>query len=216
VELPDNILRHYLRNVYFIAGGMCGGKTTIASYLACKHGLTLYNWDEMYPQHKAISDPQCQPEMHRHGFGGDWEAHFSRRAGEWAASLGRSIREQVDIAVVDLVHRARDGRIIVDGVFPHEVLERISVPQRCVFLYATMEVIRRDHFRRHDKQDMLECIMRLRDPEEARQNVFRASELVYVKDMKRVKESPFTSYVRDIGTDDEQLRRDVEQHFGFG
>lgn len=118
MELPDNILIHYLRNVYFVAGGLCGGKTTISTYLAQKYGLTLYNWDEKYPEHKAISDPHHQPEMHRHGFNGDWEAYFSRPPGEWAASLTRSIREQVDIAIVDLIHRATDGIILVDGVFP--------------------------------------------------------------------------------------------------
>ena len=76
MDLPDNILRHYLRNVYFIAGGLCGGKTTISTHLSQKYGIALYNWDEKYAEHIASSDPLHQSEMHRHG--GDWEAHFSR------------------------------------------------------------------------------------------------------------------------------------------
>jgi hypothetical protein len=51
---------------------------------------------------------------------------------------------------------------------------------------------RRDHFHRANKQDMLECIMRLKNPEQAKENVFRASELVYVSDLERVRKSPFT------------------------
>ena len=215
MELPDNIITHYLRHVYFVAGGLCGGKTTVSKCLATKYGLTLYNWDEKYLEHKAISDPQHQPEMHRHGFGGDWEAYFSRPPVEWAASLTTAIREQVNIAIVDLIHQATDGTIIVDGVFPYEVLKCISVPERCVFLYATMVVIRRDHFRRDDKQDMLECIMRLKDPEQAKENVFRASELVYVKDMERVKHSPFPDYIRDINRNDDHILREIEEHFGL-
>ena len=153
--------------------------------------------------------------MHRHGYNGDWEAYFSRSPVEWAASLEKSIREQVNIAIVDLINRATDNIILVDGVFPHEVLECISVPERCVFLYATMEVVRRDNFRRDDKQDMLECIMRLNNPEQAMENVFRASELVYVKDMEHVKNSPFTYYIRDVDTDEEHMLHEVEQHFNF-
>jgi len=213
MELPDNILRHYLRNTYFITGGLCGGKTTISTYLAQKYGVALYNWDEKYSEHKAISDPVYQPEMHRHY--DDWEAYFSRPPSEWAASLERSIREHVLIAIVDLIHQASDEIMIVDGVFPYEILERISVPERCVFLYATMEVIRRDNFRREDKQDMLACIMRLNNPEQAKENVFRASELVYVKDMEHVRNGPFTYYIRDVDTDHEKMIQDIETHFHF-
>ena len=213
MDLPDNILRHYLRNVYFVAGGLCGGKTTISTLLSQKYDVTLYNWDEKYAEHKAISDPLHQPEMHRHG--GDWEAYFSRPPVEWAASLEQSIREQVNIAIVDLINTARDDIILVDGVFPCESLERISVPERCVFLYATMEVIRRDNFRRDDKQDMLACIMRLSNPEQAKENVFRASEFVYTKDLERVINSLFTYYIRDVDTDHKHLLREIEQHFSF-
>ena len=213
MNLPDNILRHYLRNVYFIAGGLCGGKTTVSTHLSQKYGIVLYNWDEKYAEHKVISDPVHQPEMHRHG--GDWEAHFSRSPIEWAASLERSIREHVHIAIVDLINRANDDIILVDGVFPGEILERISGPERCVFLYATPEVIRRDHFQREDKQDMLACIMQLKNPEQAKENVLRASELVYMTDLEYVRSSQFTYYIRDLNTDHEHLLREIEQHFNF-
>jgi hypothetical protein len=121
----------------------------------------------------------------------------------------------VYIAIVELINQANDSIILVDGVFPYEILEHISVPERCVFLYATMEVVRRDHFRRDDKQDMLACIMRLSNPQQAMENVFRASELVYVKDMEHVKNSPFTYYIRNVDTDEEHMLREVEQHFNF-
>ena len=39
MELPDNIIKHYLRNIYFISGGLCGGKSTIAKYLSQKYDL---------------------------------------------------------------------------------------------------------------------------------------------------------------------------------
>jgi hypothetical protein len=211
MNLPDNILEHFLRNVYFVAGGLCGGKTTVSAYLSEKYDVVLYNWDEKYTDHKAISDSEYQPEMHRHG--GDWEAYFSRPPDVWAASLERSIREHVEIAIVDLINMTGDEPVIVDGVFPCEVLGRISVPERCVFLFATMDVIRRDNFRRADKQDMLACIMKLKDPEQAKENTFRASELVYKKDLECVEKSGFEYFIRDADTDDSVFLSDVEEHF---
>jgi hypothetical protein len=215
VKLPDNILTHYLRDVYFVSGGMCGGKTTISAYLSTKYELPHYNWDRLWSQHKAISDPDYQPEMHRHGFGGDWEAHFSRPPEQWAQSLERSIREQVEIALVDLIHRSAAGPIIVDGVFPCSVLKRVTVPERCVFLFATLAVMERDNLQREDKRDLLECIRRLKDPEQAKRNMYGAVELLTLGEMAQVQGSSFAHFVRDIRTDDEHLCRAVEEHFGF-
>jgi hypothetical protein len=211
MDLPDNIIRHFLQNVYFIAGGLCGGKTTISTHLSQKYGIALYNWDERYTAHKAISDPLYQREMHRHY--NDWEDYFFRSPVEWAKSLQQSIREQAQIAIVDLLNRAGDDIILVDGVIPYDILEKISIPERCVFLYATMDVIRRDHFRRADKADMLACIMGLSNPEQAKENVLRVSELVYKRDLECVKKSSFPYFIRDMDSDDEIIAQEIEKHF---
>ena len=43
MNIPDNILKQKLRNVYFIWGGSCAGKTTSATELQRKHGYYLYS-----------------------------------------------------------------------------------------------------------------------------------------------------------------------------
>ena len=62
---------------------------------------------------------------------------------------------------------------------------------------------------------MQACIMRLKNPEQAKENVLRASELVYIKDLKYVRSGQFTYYIRDVNTDHEHLLREIEQHFNF-
>ena len=42
----DNVMKEYLKNVYFIAGTPCGGKTTISCALAKKYGFEIYDIDE--------------------------------------------------------------------------------------------------------------------------------------------------------------------------
>ncbi len=37
MHIADNIIRHHLRNMYFLAGTACGGKTTMSRALAENH-----------------------------------------------------------------------------------------------------------------------------------------------------------------------------------
>ncbi len=120
MNLPDNIIRHFLRNVYFISGSACGGKSTISEYLSKKYGIALYNLDEQFSKHKEISDPFYQPAMNKEYK--TWEEYFSRPPKEYSNSLKKSIREQDEIAVLDLINIAKDQKVIVDGIFPCDIL----------------------------------------------------------------------------------------------
>ncbi|XCP86497.1 AAA family ATPase [Roseburia hominis] len=39
----DNVLKEYLKNVYFVTGTPCGGKTTVSRELAKRHNLVVYD-----------------------------------------------------------------------------------------------------------------------------------------------------------------------------
>ena len=61
----DNVIKEYLKNVYFISGTPCGGKTTISRALAKKHSLLVYDIDEHFKRHQQISSPIFQPSMNK-------------------------------------------------------------------------------------------------------------------------------------------------------
>lgn len=206
MELPDNILRFYLKNVYFISGSACGGKTTISRHLSKKFGIELYNWDERYAQHKEISDLCSQPFMNRKI--ASWEEHFSKPPED--QSVKKSMMEQAEIALVELISLSADKKIIVDGIFPCDVLRRVSSTGRVVFLMAEIGAIRKDFFDRADKQDMLRCIERLRDPQKAKENVFRSIEYSLDRDLEDVKRSGFWYLVRSENTAWERIVDAVE------
>ena len=51
----DNVIKEYLKNVYFITGTPCGGKTTVSRALAEKYGLTeLKEKDACCPKDKKM------------------------------------------------------------------------------------------------------------------------------------------------------------------
>ena len=47
----DNVIKEYLKNVYFITGTPCGGKTTVSRALAEKYGFELFDVDERFDEH---------------------------------------------------------------------------------------------------------------------------------------------------------------------
>lgn len=59
----DNVIKEYLKNVYFITGTPCGGKTTVSRALAKKYGFELFDVDERFDEHKKMSNPLFQPAM---------------------------------------------------------------------------------------------------------------------------------------------------------
>jgi adenylate kinase family enzyme len=48
MRIAENILKHSLKNVLFLAGTPCGGKTTMAKALCKKYGFYHFNdnWHE--------------------------------------------------------------------------------------------------------------------------------------------------------------------------
>ena len=81
MKIQDNVLKAYLKNVYFITGTACGGKSTAARALADKYGLTLYDIDKHFDGHQALSDAVSQPNMNRHF--DDADAFFGRPVEEY-------------------------------------------------------------------------------------------------------------------------------------
>lgn len=61
----DNVIKEYLKNVYFITGTPCGGKTTISRELGKRYNLLVYDIDEQFEKHQKISNPAFQPSMNK-------------------------------------------------------------------------------------------------------------------------------------------------------
>ena len=60
MNIQDNILKQYLKNVYFVCGTACGGKSTLSRALAEKHSFLLYDADARFDEHIALSAPVAQ------------------------------------------------------------------------------------------------------------------------------------------------------------
>ena len=61
MRFQDNVLKEYLKNVYFICGTPCGGKTTVSRELGRRYGIAVYSADDEFSRHQKLSDARFQP-----------------------------------------------------------------------------------------------------------------------------------------------------------
>ncbi|MCJ8012332.1 ATP-binding protein [Paenibacillus sp. KQZ6P-2] len=219
MKISDNILKHHLQNVYVITGQACGGKTTASRYLADKYDLILLDWDEQFASYQLLVDPHFQPAMSQRPEFPSWEEYFMRPPEEYSEWLNTTFREQTEMVIAHLLKLAGNAegkKIIVDGFFDVQTLKKISDYSRVVFLLSSEEVVRRDYFNRECKRDMYECIMGLRNPEAALENVFQTMFYKVEEGEKEICESGFRWFKRNtLGTDPMDTIKQIEEHFGF-
>ncbi|MBQ9703179.1 MAG: AAA family ATPase, partial [Clostridia bacterium] len=106
----DNVLKEYLKNVYFITGTPCGGKTTISRELAKKYNLTVYDIDEQFENHLMNSNSVYQPSMNTQFKNAD--EFFGRTVEEYKKWLLDNTREQLDFVILDLIRLSQNQVVL--------------------------------------------------------------------------------------------------------
>ena len=128
----DNVIKEYLKNVYFISGTPCAGKTTITRALGKKYGIPVYVIDDQFTIHQLKSDPEHQPNMNR-SFR-DADEFFGRTVEEYKNWLLGNSREQLDFVLMDLVRLSQNRIILCDIHLIAEDAAKITDPSRIAFL----------------------------------------------------------------------------------
>lgn len=135
----DNIIKEYLRNVYFISGTACGGKTTVTKELGKKYGIPIYVIDDQFTIHQLMSDKEHQPTMNTTFK--DADEFFGRSVEEYKNWLLGNKREQLDYVLLDLIKLSRDRIILCDLHIVVEEADKITDPSRIAFMISKPENI---------------------------------------------------------------------------
>ncbi|MBO4457684.1 MAG: shikimate kinase [Butyrivibrio sp.] len=163
----DNIIKEYLKNVYFITGTPCGGKTTVSRELGKKYGIKVYDIDEMFPVHQEKSDAKYQPAMNK--CFKDADEFFGRSVEEYRNWLIQNTREQLDFVLLDLMRLSKDEKILCDCHLTIEQADMISNPSRVVFMIKEPVELVDEYCDRKDHQDFSEFIHSATDYEKAKE-----------------------------------------------
>ena len=209
----DNIIKQYLKNVYFIAGTPCGGKTTVSRALAKKYGLPVYDIDERFPEHQAMSDAVSQPAMNKNFRNAD--EFFGRSVEEYKAWLLQNTREQLDFVLLDLMRLSKDQIVLCDCHLTLEQAAQITDPAHVAFMLRKPENLVDEYCNRPDHQGFSDFIHSATDFEKAKATCNETLLSLNAKYYVDVKASGYFYVDRADGLSVDETVALTAKHFGF-
>ena len=209
----DNVIKEYLKNVYFITGTPCGGKTTISRELAKKHHLMLYDIDEQFERHQKISTSDFQPSMNK--VFKDADEFFGRTVEEYKQWLIDNTREQLDFVLLDLIRLSQNQIVLCDCHLTVEEADKLTEPSRIVFLIKEPSKLVDDYCNRADHQGFNNYINSTSDVEKAKALCNETLKSINVKRCEMIKASKYFWLERNESSTVAETTKKVERHFSL-
>ncbi len=213
MEIKNNCIKESLKNVYFVTGTPCGGKTTISRALSQRYGYPVYDVDQEFSHHQAISNPIDQPAMNQEFPNAD--AFFLRPYREYAQWLLQNTREQLDFIILDLIRLSQHQPLFCDLHLTVEQVMEITEPQRVVFLIKNPDNLMEEYANRPDHQDFSEYLNSASDPQLAEENCNRALAHLNRQRYDSIRSSSYFWLEREKDSTVENTLQLVAKHFGL-
>lgn len=219
MNISDNILKHSLKNVYFLTGTACGGKTTMAKALCEKYGFIHFNdnWhEENFTVWQSIIDERYQPKSTKRKEVTDWEAWFSRSVDEFLAEQNddNGSDEYLQYSLIELIKVSQNNKVVADIWFPDiSILTEIADHDHIACLLAPADMIIRDYYGRSDHKEFIECIMSLNNPEEKLETQNKLFKIGAKVTFDEVEKYNFFRIVRSENSTIEGTLKLLENHF---
>lgn len=218
MQIADNILRHYLRNVYFITGTAYAGKSTACQMLSQMYGMHWCGENYFMDVTEKVADPEIQPDLCYTRNLTDWRDFVKRSPEEYERWIMNSGREAAGFEVAQLISLSKDKKVIVDTNIPLDILHRIADPRHVAVMLAPQSTSVERFFDRSDpeKQFLLQQIMACEDPEAVMENyregLARINSQAHYDEMLN---SGFFTLIRDENRTPEETCRILAAHFGL-
>lgn len=213
MNFQENVLKEYLKNVYFITGTPCGGKTTISRALSEKYGIEVFDIDERFDEHQKLSDSIHQPAMNKRFASAD--EFFGRSVVEYKNWLLDNTREQLEFVLLDLIRASADKKILCDCHLTVEQAMMFSEPSRVVFLIKDPSNLVDEYRERWDHQGFNQYLNSASDVDRAKNTVSTTLFELNIGHIDEVKKSEFFWLERTPESTVEKTLAQVERHLGL-
>ena len=220
MKISNNIIKHYLKNVYFITGTAYAGKSTTVKMLSEKYDMVFCGENYHMEVSEIVATPDTHPDLCYNRMLTDWREFVTRTPEEyerWIYSVGR---EAAEFEIAQLIAVSQDRKVIVDTNIPIDVLREIADYDHVAVMLSPQSMSVERFFDRSDpdKQFLLSVIDSCDDPEAVMENYRRG--LARINSREHYEEyanSGFFTVVREdngIDTRDEVCER-IARHFGL-
>ena len=220
MKIENNILKHYLKNVYFITGTAYAGKSTMVKMLAERYDLTECGENYHMEVSERVATPETHPDLCYNRQLTDWRDFVTRPPEEYERWIYAVGREAAEFEVAQLIAISQDKKVIVDTNIPIDLLKEISDYNHVAVMLSPQSMSVERFFDRNDpdKQFLLNVIDSCDDPVSVMENYRQGLAMINSKEhYDEYANSGFFTVVReDNGIDTrEQVCDIIAKHFGF-
>ena len=220
MKIENNILKHYLRNVYFITGTAYAGKSTTVKMLADRYDMVFCGENYHAKVSDIVATMDAQPDICFINNLTDWKKFVTRTPEEyerWIYSVGK---EAAEFEVAELISISQNKKVIVDTNIPIEILKEISDYNHVVVMLSPLSMSVERFFDRSDpeKQFLLNVIENCEDSETVMENYRKGLALINSKKhYDEYANSGFFAVVRQDTQKDtrEEICDIIAKHFGL-
>lgn len=172
IEIESNIIRYYLRNVYFINGTAYAGKSTMVAMIAEKYGMVHCGENYHLKNCNKFVTPEYQPCIGYFQTMKDWQEFINRTPDEYEKWIDGTSWEAAQIEIAELLRIPDGEKVIVDTNIPLEILLEISDYHHVAIMLSPQSMSVERFFDRSDeeKQFLLEQIHISENPEKTMDN----------------------------------------------
>ncbi len=220
MKIENNILKHYLKNVYFITGTAYAGKSTTVKMLAERYGMVCCGENYHMAVSETVATRDSHPDLCYNKSLTDWREFVTRTPEEYERWIYSVAREAAEFEVAELITISQNKKVIVDTNIPLDILKEISDYHHVAVMLSPQSMSVERFFDRSDpeKQFLLGIIDSCDNPEAVMEN-YRAG-LARINSKEHYDEyanSGFFTVVReDNGVDTrEQVCDTIAKHFGL-
>ena len=220
IQISDNLIKHYLQNVYFINGHSYAGKSTMVKMLAERFDMIACgeNYHYVFPREKLSR--WKQPALCYFDTMSGWEEWLNMTPEEHYNWIENVSQECIEVEILELLRLAASGKkIIVDTNIPPDVLTEISDYNHvAIMLCDPPDICFTKFFDREDpdKKFMMDQIKMCKDPEATLKN-FNSWALYHPQMEIDWAHTGFFTYTRSDFENDtrEETIKALEKHFGL-
>ena len=196
--IADEIVKHHLKNVYFIGGTDCESKSRLASELALRHDILLY---------RSYQDASLYGGR---GFGQSVEAFFGRKNGASGAK-----GSELQLIVMDLIKISSDKKVIADIHIPlDEVEEIIDYNRMLIYITNTSELMNEFLHKSYDS-DAVDYIRAMKQNSGSRRNAERALREMTDRLIAELRHKNWYWIQNDEVKITDRVLEHAERHFGL-
>lgn len=220
MNISNNILKHYLKNVYFITGTAYAGKSTTVKMLSEKYDMIFCGENYHSGVSDVVANPENQPEISYLNNLTDFRDFVTRSPEEYARWIFATSKEAAEFEIAELLSISKDKKVIVDTNIPIDILKEISDYNHVAVMISPLSMSVERFFDRNDPEKLfiLNTIESCENPAEVMENYKKGLALINSQENYDLyANSGFFTVVREDTQKDtkEEVCEKIAKHFGL-